>query len=243
MSEAVLTIEDLHLSFPIFRGEVHALNHVSLEIKRGEIVGVVGESGSGKSVTAMLTMRLLPEGSYRVHRGQVKLLGEDVLNASEKQLRQWRGAKVAMIFQEPMTALNPTRRIGKQMVEVIRQHQPLSRRDAGKKAITLLEEMQINEKTDSEIYTRLARRVGGENGEVLRRMAADEARHCEVWSRYTGKKAEAKRFKVFLYSVLGWIFGLTFVINLDFLNSGGKHEVHIIRFEVVLYYISQILVY
>ena len=133
MSEAVLTIEDLHLSFPIFRGEVHALNHVSLEIKRGEIVGVVGESGSGKSVTAMLTMRLLPEGSYRVHRGQVKLLGEDVLNASEKQLRQWRGAKVAMIFQEPMTALNPTRRIGKQMVEVIRQHQPLSRRDAGKK--------------------------------------------------------------------------------------------------------------
>ena len=143
MSEAVLTIEDLHLSFPIFRGEVHALNHVSLEIKRGEIVGVVGESGSGKSVTAMLAMRLLPEGSYRVHRGQVKLLGEDVLNASEKQLRQWRGAKVAMIFQEPMTALNPTRRIGKQMVEVIRQHQPLSRRDAGKKAITLLEEMQI----------------------------------------------------------------------------------------------------
>jgi peptide/nickel transport system ATP-binding protein len=73
----------------------------------------------------------------------VKLLGEDVLNASEKQLRQWRGAKVAMIFQEPMTALNPTRRIGKQMVEVIRQHQPLSRRDAQKKAISLLEEMQI----------------------------------------------------------------------------------------------------
>ncbi|MGK3223588.1 ABC transporter ATP-binding protein [Enterobacter soli] len=143
MSESVLSIDDLHLSFPVFRGEVHALNHVSLEIKRGEIVGVVGESGSGKSVTAMLAMRLLPEGSYHVHHGQVKLLGEDVLNASEKQLRQWRGAKVAMIFQEPMTALNPTRRIGKQMVEVIRQHQPLSRRDAQKKAILLLEEMQI----------------------------------------------------------------------------------------------------
>ena len=130
MSDAVLAIEDVHLSFPIFRGDVHALNHVSLEIKRGEIVGVVGESGSGKSVTAMLAMRLLPEGSYRVHHGKVTLLGEDVLNATEKQLRQWRGAKVAMIFQEPMTALNPTRRIGKQMVEVIRQHQPLSRREA-----------------------------------------------------------------------------------------------------------------
>ena len=120
MTDPVLKIEDLHLSFPIFRGEVHALNHVSLEIGRGEIVGVVGESGSGKSVTAMLAMRLLPEGSYRIHHGQVKLLGENVLTASEKQLRQWRGAKVAMIFQEPMTALNPTRRIGKQMVEVIR---------------------------------------------------------------------------------------------------------------------------
>jgi peptide/nickel transport system ATP-binding protein len=96
---------------------------------------VVGESGSGKSVTAMLAMRLLPEGSYRVHHGQVKLLGEDVLNASEKQLRQWRGAKVAMIFQEPMTALNPTRRIGKQMVEVIRQHQPLSRARRSKRRL------------------------------------------------------------------------------------------------------------
>ena len=99
MTDPVLKIEDLHLSFPIFRGEVHALNHVSLEIGRGEIVGVVGESGSGKSVTAMLAMRLLPEGSYRIHHGQVKLLGENVLTASEKQLRQWRGAKVAMIIQ------------------------------------------------------------------------------------------------------------------------------------------------
>ncbi len=143
MTESVLRIEDLHLSFPIFRGEVHALNNVSLEIKRGEIVGVVGESGSGKSVTAMLAMRLLPEGSYRIHQGQVMLLGENVLAASEKQLRQWRGARVAMIFQEPMTALNPTRQIGKQMVEVIRQHRPLSRREAQQKAITLLEEMQI----------------------------------------------------------------------------------------------------
>ncbi|MBU5923004.1 ABC transporter ATP-binding protein [Enterobacter sichuanensis] len=143
MTEPVLRIEDLHLSFPIFRGEVHALNHVSLEINRGEIVGVVGESGSGKSVTAMLAMRLLPEGSYRIHHGQVKLLGENVLTASAKQLRQWRGARVAMIFQEPMTALNPTRRIGKQMVEVIRQHQPLSRREAQQKAMSLLEEMQI----------------------------------------------------------------------------------------------------
>ena len=143
MTQPVLDIQQLHLSFPGFNGDVHALNNVSLQINRGEIVGLVGESGSGKSVTAMLIMRLLPTGSYCVHRGQISLLGEDVLNAREKQLRQWRGARVAMIFQEPMTALNPTRRIGKQMVEVIRQHQPLSRREAQQKAISLLEEMQI----------------------------------------------------------------------------------------------------
>ena len=132
MTQPVLEIEDLHLSFPGYKADVHALNHVSLHINRGEIVGVVGESGSGKSVTAMLTMRLLPEGSYRIHQGRVSLLGEDVLNASEKQMRQWRGARVAMIFQEPMTALNPTR-----------HHQALSRTDARQKAVALLEEMQI----------------------------------------------------------------------------------------------------
>ena len=131
MTQPVLDIQQLHLSFPGFNGDVHALNNVSLQINRGEIVGLVGESGSGKSVTAMLIMRLLPTGSYCVHRGQISLLGDDVLNAREKQLRQWRGARVA------------TRRIGLQMMDVIRHHQPISRREARAKAIALLEEMQI----------------------------------------------------------------------------------------------------
>lgn len=143
MNQPLLAIEDLQLSFPVFQGEVHALNRVSLTVNRGEIVGVVGESGSGKSVTAMLAMRLLPDGSYRINGGSVRLLGQDALNVSERQMRQLRGARVAMIFQEPMTALNPTRRIGQLMIEVIRQHQPLSAREAQQKAIALLTEMQI----------------------------------------------------------------------------------------------------
>ncbi|MEC5343317.1 ABC transporter ATP-binding protein [Brenneria populi] len=145
MHDAVLNIDNLQLSFPIYNGEVRALNAVSLHVKRGEIVGVVGESGSGKSVTAMLAMRLLPPDSYRIRGGGLTLLGQDVLNADEKQMRRLRGAKVAMIFQEPMTALNPTRRIGRQMTDVIRQHRPLSREAARAKAVGLLNDMQISD--------------------------------------------------------------------------------------------------
>ncbi|PJR59479.1 ABC transporter ATP-binding protein [Raoultella sp. T31] len=143
MSNRVLTIDNVRLSFPVYQGEVHVLNAVSLHIDRGEIVGVVGESGSGKSVTAMLAMRLLPPGSYQIHSGQVTLMGHDILKASEKEMRDIRGRRVAMIFQEPMTALNPTRRIGKQMVDVIRQHRPLSAREARARAVALLADMQI----------------------------------------------------------------------------------------------------
>ncbi len=143
MSNRVLTIDNVRLSFPVYQGEVHVLNAVSLHIDRGEIVGVVGESGSGKSVTAMLAMRLLPPGSYQIHSGQVTLMGNDILTASEKEMRDIRGRRVAMIFQEPMTALNPTRRIGKQMVDVIRQHRPLSAREARARAVALLTDMQI----------------------------------------------------------------------------------------------------
>ncbi|MFB5081092.1 ABC transporter ATP-binding protein [Raoultella sp. C349492] len=143
MNNRVLTIDNVRLSFPVYQGAVHVLNAVSLHIDRGEIVGVVGESGSGKSVTAMLAMRLLPPGSYQIHSGQVTLMGDDILGATEKEMRDIRGRKVAMIFQEPMTALNPTRRIGKQMVDVIRQHHPLSAREARARAAALLADMQI----------------------------------------------------------------------------------------------------
>lgn len=144
MSEAtVLSIDELQLEFPVYGGSIKALNRVSLQVKAGEIVGVVGESGSGKSVTAMMTLRLLAEDGYSVTGGSLEMLGTDVLNASEQQMRQLRGARVSMIFQEPMSALNPTRKIGRQMCEVIRLHQQLSSQAARNKAIQLLREMQI----------------------------------------------------------------------------------------------------
>ena len=143
MTQRILTLDNVSLSFPAWQGEVQVLNNISLYINRGEIVGVVGESGSGKSVTAMLSMRLLPPGSYRIRSGSVTLNAHDMLNAPETTLRELRGDKAAMIFQEPMTALNPTRRIGKQMVDVIRQHRPLSAREAHIRAAALLRDMQI----------------------------------------------------------------------------------------------------
>ena len=139
---SVLSIEDLRLEFPIYQGAVQALNGVTLRVEPREIVGVVGESGSGKSVTAMAVMRLLVPGSYRV-TGAATLLGQDVLAASEPAMLALRGSQVAMIFQEPMTALNPTRRVGEQMVEVLRRHRPLARSQARAEAVALLRDMHV----------------------------------------------------------------------------------------------------
>ena len=141
--EPVLEIRDLSLEFPAFGGAVRALGGVSLRVMPGEIVGVVGESGSGKSVTAMAALRLLPPGGYRVTGGGLRLCGEDVLAASEARMRRWRGRRAAMIFQEPMTALNPTRRIGDQLTGVLRAHHRLGRREALERAGALLRDMMI----------------------------------------------------------------------------------------------------
>ncbi|MDR6677527.1 ABC transporter ATP-binding protein [Pseudomonas oryzihabitans] len=143
MGQAVLHIDQLNLEFPGFRSSAKALNGVSLSVAPGEIVGVVGESGSGKSVTAMLTLGLLPRGSYKVTGGRVELVGHDMLALSERQLMEVRGREAAMIFQEPMTALNPTRRIGQQLLDVIRRHTALDAAQARARAIELLKDMHI----------------------------------------------------------------------------------------------------
>lgn len=155
----MLDIRDLTVEFPVYRGAVRALDGVGLHVGAGEIVGVVGESGCGKSVTAMLAMRLLPKGSYRVTRGAVSLLGHDMLTASDATLKDLRGGRVSMVFQEPLTALNPTRRIGDQMTEVIRRHRPLGRAEAVAHARQSLVDMRVAD--PSEILKRYPFELSG----------------------------------------------------------------------------------
>jgi len=139
----VLEIRDLALEFPTYRGNVGALAGVSLDVYDGEIVGLVGESGCGKSVTAMTSIKLLEERQYRITGGSVKLLGEDVLAKSDREMQRIRGNVVSMIFQEPMNALNPTLRVGRQLTQIIRLHQDLSRQAARQLAEQLLLDMRI----------------------------------------------------------------------------------------------------
>ncbi len=141
--DAIAQVNDLCLEFPTYHGAVHALSGVSLTVRRGEIVGLVGESGSGKSVTALALLRLLPEGSVRFTGGSVALLGRDILQLSERSLEDIRGNAASMIFQEPMTALNPTIRIGRQITQVIRRHEAVSEAEALRRTEALLSEMQI----------------------------------------------------------------------------------------------------
>jgi len=133
---AILEVADLSVSFKTESGNVSAVDHVSLDLAAGEIVGVVGESGCGKSVTAMSLAGLLP-GSARVS-GSVRLRGTELIGARENELRRVRGKEIAYIFQEPMTSLNPVLTVGRQIVEVLQVHERLSRQQAKARAIELL---------------------------------------------------------------------------------------------------------
>lgn len=139
----VLTVENLHVSFDTYAGEVHAVRGVSLHVDEGEVLAVVGESGCGKSVTAQTIMKLNPMPPARIKEGCIKLDGIDIAAADEKQMRDIRGRLVSMIFQDPMTCLNPTMKVGRQIEETIRAHQKLSGREARRRAVQLLEMVQI----------------------------------------------------------------------------------------------------
>lgn len=143
MSEALLEIKNLVTSFQTDDGWVRAVDKVSFSVGAGRSVGLVGESGCGKTVTAMSVVDLLPKPSGHVLEGEILLKGEDIRKVSDKRLRAIRGGEVGVIFQEPMAALNPVQRVGKQLVEVIRLHTKLSGRAALKLSIEWLEKVGI----------------------------------------------------------------------------------------------------
>lgn len=144
-SEFAVDINGLSLEFPTFHGTVKALTDVTLKVAPGEIAGLVGESGSGKSITSSSLIQLLPRDSSRVTSGTLNVLGCDVLRESEAGLERIRGKSVSMVFQEPMNALNPTIRVGRQITQVIRRHEDVSEDEAERRARDLLVEMQISD--------------------------------------------------------------------------------------------------
>ncbi|MHA0855836.1 ABC transporter ATP-binding protein [Paenibacillus sp. CMAA1364] len=136
--EPILQVKDLHVSFHVNGGEVQAVRGMNFEIGEGETVAIVGESGSGKSVTAQTIMRLIPSPPSRIKKGEVIFHGENLLKKSNKQMEAIRGKDIGMIFQDPMSSLNPTIRIGKQITEVMIKHQNMSSKEAKKQAIEML---------------------------------------------------------------------------------------------------------
>lgn len=137
--EKILEVKDLHISFHTFGGEVQAIRGVNFDLLKGETLAIVGESGSGKSVTTKALMRLLPESNSEIKTGEILFGGKDLAKLSDKAMQKIRGKEISMIFQDPMTSLNPTMKIGKQIIEPIIKHQKLSKSAAKKRAIEILD--------------------------------------------------------------------------------------------------------
>ncbi|MEO5619808.1 MAG: ABC transporter ATP-binding protein, partial [Cypionkella sp.] len=135
----VLDVRGLNTIFRTRGGEVHAVNSVSFHLQRGELLGVVGESGSGKSVTMMSLVGLLPSPPAEIRAGEVLLGSQDLLQISDDDLRDVRGAKVGFVFQDPMTSLNPVFNVGFQVMEPLRRHMGMNKQQARVRAVELLE--------------------------------------------------------------------------------------------------------
>lgn len=141
--ETILEVRDLSTSFATKSGEVQAVRGIGFSVRRGEVLGIVGESGSGKSVTSLSLLGVLPDNAVR-KSGEAFFCGENLFSLSQKELRKIRGARISMIFQDPMTSLNPLMPIGKQMTEAIREHnRGMSREEADNRALSLLERVHI----------------------------------------------------------------------------------------------------
>ncbi|KWX88957.1 peptide ABC transporter ATP-binding protein, partial [Paenibacillus riograndensis] len=138
MVQPILKVEELHTHFFTERGEVPAVDGVDLYINPGEVLGVVGESGCGKSVTSLSILKLVPNPPGKIVSGRILLKGQDIVPLKEKEMRNIRGDAVSMIFQEPMTSLNPLFTVGQPIQEPVRLHRGLSKKDARTHAVDML---------------------------------------------------------------------------------------------------------
>jgi len=143
MSKTILEVKDLKINFKTYAGLVHAVRGVNFDLKEGETLAIVGESGSGKSVTSNALMKLIPQPPGIYESGQILFNGRDLIPLTDKEMTKVRGNEIAMIFQDPMTSLNPTMKVGRQITEVILQHKKVSKADAKKRAIELLTQVGI----------------------------------------------------------------------------------------------------
>ncbi|RUS47645.1 ABC transporter ATP-binding protein [Cohnella sp. AR92] len=137
MSQTLLQVRDLEVAFRTYIGEVQAVRGVSFDLNKGETLAIVGESGSGKSVTSKSIMRLLAKNA-KIRGGEILFEGENLASVSERRMQNIRGSEISMIFQDPMTSLNPTMTVGKQIIEVLKKHRKLGGAEATAKAIELL---------------------------------------------------------------------------------------------------------
>lgn len=143
MSEPLLQVRELITAFDTEAGLIRAVDQVSFEVHKGKTLGIVGESGCGKSVTAMSLVRLLPQPMGKILQGQVMFKGRDLTRLSTAEMRKVRGNEIGVIFQEPMTALNPVHRIGKQLAECFLLHRRISRRKAWEAGVEMLRKVKI----------------------------------------------------------------------------------------------------
>lgn len=135
--ENILEVNNLHVSFHTYGGEVKAVRGVNFEVKKGETIAIVGESGCGKSVTAQTIMKLIPMPPGEIKEGSIIFNGEEICSKSDDQMEKIRGKEIGMIFQDPMTSLNPTMKVGRQITEGLMKHQEMSREQAKERAIEM----------------------------------------------------------------------------------------------------------
>src|SRR5580700_11978435 len=145
MTSPVLAIDDLGVSLGKRSDNARIIDDVSLEVRERETLCLVGESGSGKSVTSLAVMGLLPKGSLATTGGYIQLVGEELIGAPDRRLRQLRATTMAMIFQEPMTALNPVVPVGRQIDEVLRAHTKLDARARRRRILDMMEQVRLPE--------------------------------------------------------------------------------------------------